>query len=79
MAVPRRFARGEYDRAIERRQDSLAARASIGIPKFKVAAVLFFPVAVQVHEYVQAAIEFQLRMNIEVGVDLKKPAGFDLM
>src|SRR5713226_401565 len=43
------------------------------------AAVLLFPILVQVNQHVEPAVELQLRMDVEVGVDLEKPARLDLM
>src|SRR4051794_451699 len=79
MSVKGRVGRRENPRAIDRRQDLLAACAHVAIPKLEMPAVLIAPILVEIDEHVQPAIEFQLRMDVEVGVNLQESAGLDLM
>src|ERR1700720_2029305 len=43
------------------------------------AAILVAPLLVQIDEHIEAAIDLQLRMDVEVGGNLENPAGLDLM
>src|SRR5216684_842224 len=79
MAVKRRVGGREDHRPVEERQDFLAAAGLVAIPQLEVAAVVIAPLFVEIHEQVQAAIELQLRMDVEVRVDLEKAAGLDLV
>src|SRR5436309_1924708 len=79
MAVQRTIGCGEDDGPIEQRENALADLAHVRVPQLEMAAELFAPLLVQVDQHVQPAIELQLRMDIEVGVDLQKSAGLDLM
>src|SRR5947209_17669498 len=79
MSVKRRIGRRKNHRAVENRQDLLAAGGLIALPKLQMSAVLVAPILVEIHEHVQAAIELQFRMNVEVGVNLQKSARLDLM
>src|SRR5438132_1385708 len=79
MAVERRVGRGEDDRAVERREDALPWAARLRVPQLEVAAVLLAPILVQVGQHVRAAVELQLRMDVEVGVHLQEAARLDLV
>src|SRR4029077_13930359 len=79
MAVKRTVGGGEDDGAIEDWQDAFSARLTIPIPQLEVASVLLFPILVEIDQHVQTTIEFELRMNVEVGVHFEKSARLDLM
>ncbi len=79
MPVPRRVGRREDHGAVEERQDVLPARSPVAIPQLEVAAPLLLPLPVQIDEKVQAPVELQFRMDVEVGVHLQESARLDLM
>jgi hypothetical protein len=79
MAVKGEVSRIEEDEAVEDGQDPLLAAAHVAAPELEVPAPLLLPVLVQKHERVQAPIDLELGVNVEVGVDLQKPTGHDLV
>src|SRR5204863_1088317 len=79
MSVKRRVGRRENHRAIEERRDSLPALRDIAIPQLELPAPLVAPVLVDVDQHVQTPIDLQLRMDVEVGVNLQESPGLDLM
>lgn len=79
MAVQRGIDRRKHDRPIEDRENLLARHQRLRVPQLEVAAVLLVPVFVQVDQHVEAAIEFQFRVYVEVGVHLQESARLDLM
>src|SRR5207253_1494877 len=51
----------------------------IAAPQLEMSAPFFTPIAVEIDQQVEAPVELQLGMDVEVGVNFQKSARLDLM
>ena len=79
MPVERDVRGAEHDRPVEDGRDPPLASGHRAGPQLEMAAILVLPRLVQVDEQVQAPVEVQQRVPVEVDVHLEEPAGHDLM
>ena len=73
MPVKRFVGCVEYDKAIEGWRDTLCASAHVILPKLKLTAPLFPPSRIEIEQRIHSAMKFELRMNVEVRMDLQEP------
>ena len=69
MTVEGKIRGGENDAAVENGQKLLNAFRHALVPELEMAAVFFPPVFIEIKEEVQAAVELELGMFVEIGVD----------
>src|SRR5688572_30985212 len=79
VAMKRMVGGAEHDGAVEDRQDPLLTAHHLAIPQLEMAAVFLLPIAVQIDQQIEPAVEAQFGMPIEIGVHLEKAAGQDLV
>ena len=66
-------------RPVENRLDASHGPRHRRVPQFELTAPLRPPVVIQVHEYVDSAVEAEVRVLVEVGVNVEVAAGHDLV
>ena len=79
VAVERGVGGGEDHQPVEDGKDPLHGALHADVPQLEVAAPLVLPVAVEVEQRVEAAVDVQPVVDVEVGVDLQEAAPFDLV
>ena len=79
MSVVGVAVRGEYHHSVEDGGDPPLCFGHGCIPQLQMAAVLLFPVLVQIDQGVEAAIKIINGVFAEIGVDGELAAGNDLM
>jgi hypothetical protein len=79
MAMKRIVRGAENNAAIEHGQYLANAPVHIAVPQFEVAAILFSPVLVQIEKDVEAPVQTELLVSIEVGVHLEVSASLNPM
>ena len=65
--------------AVEDRQDLLLGLRHLAIPELEVTTVLLFPILVEIDQNVDAPVELELVVLVEVGVDGKFAPGLNLV
>src|SRR5574338_721641 len=79
MPVIRLRRRAEDHATVEDRQNALRASLHLAVPELEVTSVLLAPIRVQVQQQVEATVQTQPPVPVEVGVDLEKAVALDLM
>src|SRR5271156_3308875 len=66
MSVVREIRRAEDHYPIEYRQHFRLATAHVAVPQLQVAAIFFTPILVQVQKQIQASVQSELSMLVEI-------------
>ena len=69
--------RVEHHAPVQHRRDALDAPLHVAVPQLEVALPRVVPLGVEVVEDVEAPVEAEHRVLVEVGVDVEEPAGLD--
>ena len=79
MAVIGEVGGAKHHEAVEHRQDPRLATRHVPVPQLEVATVLIAPIFVQIYEEIEATIQLQFGMDIEVSVYLQEAARLNLV
>jgi len=79
VAVKRSRRGIENNASVEDRFDAKAAFAHRLIPDFEISSVFLFPLFVQVDQNVETTLKLQLRVTVEIGMDVEVTSLVDLM
>src|ERR1700677_3748783 len=79
MPVIRNRGRCKNRATVKDRQKLLLSGSHISVPELEMSTVLFFPILVEVDEKVNAALQIQSWVMVEVRMDRKFTAGFYLV
>jgi hypothetical protein len=79
MAMERGLRSREHNTPVEQRSDPLHRTLELIIPELEVTPVLVGPLPVEVEDQVEAPVETQLIVTVEVGVDVEEATVLDLV
>src|ERR1043166_1773519 len=79
MAVVGEIRRAEDHAPIEDRKHAAFALCHLAVPELEMTSVLLFPLAIQIDDDVEATVELQLLVPVEICVDLEEAAGHNLV